>query len=359
MMFQLALAGSFILMASAGGSATEPAQAPPFEEMLKIDVHVHFFDDIPELAEMMKRNNIRVVNICLYGTKPELLEPGELRAEYLQATYPPHFYFASTFDLTRRAEPDYAGTVTAWLDRTFQGGALMVKLWKEVGMQITNADGAFIMPDDPIFDPVYSHIAKRNKVLMMHVADPIDAWRPLNPNSLHYAYYRDNPEWYVYNREGFPSHEAIMTARDNVLAKHPDLAVVGAHFGSMTHDLAAVAERMDRYPNFHVDVSARTPALHGKPLEEVREFFIKYQDRVLYGTDASKFTPMGQPTEEERIAFAQSMEKAYRSDYRYYAGSGKATFGGREIECLNLPREVLEKFYYKNAQRLMPGLAAE
>lgn len=355
MKIQIAGITSLVVMAAAGCSN---AETPAFEDMLKIDVHAHFFDDLPELAAMLRNNNMCAVNICLYGTRPELLEPGHLRAVYLQQTYAPQFFFASTFDLTQRNEPDYAERVNAWLDRTFEDGALMVKLWKEVGMEIKKPDGTFIMPDDPVFDPIYNHIAKRGKVLMMHVADPIEAWRPLDPSSIHYSYYRDNPEWHVHNREGFPSHEAIMAARDNVLAKHPDLVVIGAHFGSMTHDLDAVAERFEHFPNFYVDVSARTPVLFGKPARQVREFFIKYQDRILYGKDASKFSPLGPPPEAERIAFAESMDKAYRADFQYYAGKGTAAFGGGEVECLNLPREVLEKFFYKNAQRLMPGLAA-
>lgn len=355
MRLQITAISSMVMFVAAGCS---DAETPAFEEMLKIDVHAHFFDDLPELAGMLRRNNMSVVNICLYGTRPELLEPAHLRAVYLQHTYAPQFFFASTFDLTQRNEPGYAERVTAWLDRTFEDGALMVKIWKEVGMEIKTPDGAFIMPDDPLFDPIYSHIAKRGKVLMMHFADPIEAWRPLDPSSIHYNYYRDNPEWHVYNREGFPSHEEIMTARDNVLAKHPDLTVIGAHFGSMTHDLSAVAERFERFPNFCVDVSARTPALFGKPTREVREFFITYQDRILYGKDASKFSPMGPPPEAQRIAFAESMERAYRDDFQYYAGQGTAVFGGRDVECLNLPREVLDKLFHKNAQRLMPGLAA-
>ena len=347
---------SLVVIAAAGAGCSN-AETLVFEEMRKIDVHVHFFDDLPELTDMLRRNNMRVVNICLYGTRPEFLEPGHIRAVYLQETYAPQFFFASTFDLTQRNEPDYAEQVIAWLDRTFEDGALMVKLWKDAGMEITTPDGEFILPDDPIFDPIYSHIARRGKPLMMHVADPIEAWRPLDPNSFHYNYYRNNPEWHVYDREGFPSHEELMAARDNVLAKHPDLVVLGAHFGSMTHDLDALAERFERFPNFHVDVSARTPLLFSKPTQEVREFFITYQDRVLYGTDASQFSILGQPPEEQRIAFAENMERSYRSDFQYYAGQGTATFGRREVECLALPREVVEKFFYKNAQRLMPGLA--
>jgi len=335
-----------LTLANAGtDTAVEPVQAPPFEEMLKIDAHAHFFDEMPEFVEMLRRTNMRVVNICVYGTMPELLQLAEQRAEMLHQKYRGTLYFASTFDLTRRNEPDYTEQVIAWLDKTFEAGAIMVKIWKEVGMDLKKPDDTYLMPDDPLFDPIYEHLVKRGKPLMAHLADPIDAWLSLDPSSVHYAYFRDNPKWHLYGRENVPSHAAILAARDNIMVKHPDLVVVGAHLGSMAHDVDEVAKRFDRFPNFYVDVSARTPALRQQPTEKVREFFIKYQDRILYGLDASKVTQAGAPSEEERVAFTRGIEKTYRAEYQYYAGT------------LALPRAVLEKFYHKNAQHVMPALA--
>ncbi len=345
MLILLATLMSLTLTIGGADTAVEPTEAPRFEEMLKIDAHAHFIDDMPEFAQMLRRTNMRVVNICVYGTMPELLPLAEQRAEMLYQKYHGIFYFASTFDLTRRNQADYAEQVIAWLDKTFEAGALMVKIWKEVGMELKKPDGTYLMPDDPVFDPIYEHLAKRGKPLMAHFADPVDAWLPLDPRSVHYAYFRDNPKWHLYGREDVPNHAAILAARDNIMVKHPDLVVVGAHLGSMAHDVDEVAKRFDRFPNFHVDVSARTPVLRQQPTDKVREFFIKYQDRILYGLDASKVTQGDAPSEEERVAFTREIEKTYRAEYQYYAGT------------LALPRTVLEKFYHKNAQRVMPALA--
>jgi len=148
----------------------------------------------------------------------------------------------------------------------------------------------------------------------------------------------------MYRKEGYPSHEEISASVDRMLEKHPDLVVIGAHLGSLEHDLDALGERFDRFPNYHVDVSARTPDLRQYPAERVREFFIKYQDRILYGLDAGGFA--GRPlTEAEQRAYARQMEQSYRREYEYYAG-----------EALSLPLEVLEKFYFRNAERLLEGL---
>jgi len=127
---------------------------PAFEDILKIDVHSHIFEDMPEFVDMMDRINLHIVNICVRGTQPENLQPMEQMAESLHRKYPEHFSFASTFDLTRRDQADYTEQVCAWLDKSFTAGALMTKVWKEVGMEIKTPAGDYIMPDDPIIDPI-------------------------------------------------------------------------------------------------------------------------------------------------------------------------------------------------------------
>ena len=255
---------------------------------------------MPEFAAMARRANLRLINVCFCGTNPEILESSERQAEHLAREYPSCCHFASTFDLTRRFEPDYAAQVITWFDRTFDAGAVMAKIWKEVGMEVKARDGSYLMPDDPLFDPIYAHLAKRSKPLISHLADPIEAWLPLAPNTFNYHYYKNHPEWHVHGKEGFPSHEAIMAARDNIMVKHPDLILIGAHLGSLTHDLDELARRLDRFPNLYVDVAARTPMLKTKPADQVRAFFMKYQDRILYGTDAERDVPEEPSPREER-----------------------------------------------------------
>jgi hypothetical protein len=166
-------------------------------------------------------------------------------------------WLTATFDLLRRNEPTYTQEVTGHLDAMFQQGAVGVKVWKEIGMEIKRPDGTFILPDDPLFDPIYAHIAQRGKVLHTHLAEPIEAWLPLDPQSVSYNYYKGSPEWHLYNKPEYPTHAALIAARDNLLRKHPDLAMVAAHLGSLEHDLAALAERFERYPNFNIECAAR------------------------------------------------------------------------------------------------------
>lgn len=161
----------------------------------------------------------------------------------------------------------------------------------------------------------------------------------------------------MYQKNGFPSHAQILESRDNILKKFPELIVIGAHCGSMSHDVAEIAKRMDRFPNFYIDVSARTKDLAFQPAAKVRAFFLKYSDRILYGVDLGRSPDPGNPsTKEQRLRFARQTEARYRQEYQYYAGSGTVHFNNKECTSLALPRPVLEKFYHKNAQSLMPAL---
>jgi predicted TIM-barrel fold metal-dependent hydrolase len=269
--------------------------------------------------------------------------------------HPDIFSYASTFDLTTRNQPDYGARTAKALDETFAQGAVMVKIWKEVGLELKRPDGAFLLPDDPIFDPVYAHLASRRKPLLAHLAEPREAWLPLDPKGVHYGYYSRNPQWHLFGKPEYPSHGQLIDARDRILEKHRNLVVIGAHIGSLEHDVDEVAKRLEKYPNFNVEVSARTRDLVRQPSSRVRAFFEKYQDRILYGVDRS-WTPFRSetpPTDAARDRFAADLEAQYRRDWAYYAGTGPITYGSETVEALALPQAVLEKFYWRNAERII------
>ncbi len=348
------LLGTTAVLGTTALRAAEATDAPPrFVDLPKIDVHSHVFDDAPEFPALFRRLNVRTINVCNNGTDGRLEEMHRLAAD-LATKHPDVFPFEATFDLLRREEPTYAAEVVAFLDRQFRAGARGVKIWKEVGIDIKTPGGKFILPDDPRFDPIYAFIAARKKVLHAHLAEPIDAWRPLDPESSHYAYYSGNPQWHLHGKPEYPTHAAIIAARDRILEKHPTLTVLGAHLGSLEHDLEGIAARLDRYPNFHVEVSARTRNLTRHPTAKVREFLRTYQDRVLYGLDASwkPFLRPTPPTPAQRTGHINRLELLYRADFDYYAGRGEITYNNRKVQALALPRTVLEKFYHRNAQRL-------
>ncbi len=326
---------------------------PAYTEIRKIDCHSHIFEDVAAFDALFRRINLRTINVCVPGGDGRLEEMDRV-AVSLYRKDPTLYPFTTTFNLLDRDRPGYADRAIAWLDGAFRRGAVGVKIWKEVGIEIKNPAGKFILPDDPLFDPIYAHLAKVGKPLHAHLAEPIDAWRPLDPDSSHYSYYSTNPQWHLYGKPEYPSHAAIIAARDNIMKKHPTLVVLGAHLGSLEHDLEGIAERLDRYPNFHIEVAARTRNLTRHPSEKVRALFLKYPNRILYGVDAG-WMPLRRtqpPTDAQRQGHANSLELRYQADWDYYAGSGETTYNGRKVQALNLPRAVLEQFYHANAERL-------
>ncbi len=341
-----------LLIFSAGLRGADET-APAYESMLKIDVHSHVFEDVPALNDLFRRINLRTINVCVPGGDGHLEQMHRIALD-LYRRHPDLYPFTATFDVLGRDQPGYTAKVIAWLDEQFRQGAVAVKIWKEVGIEIKNREGKFVLPDDPLFDPIYAHLARIGKPLHAHLAEPIDAWLPLDPNSSHYNYYSQNPQWHLHGKPEYPSHAAIIAARDNIMKKHPTLVVVGAHLGSLEHDLDGIAQRLERYPNFHIEVAARTRNLARHPSEKVRALFLKYPERIMYGVDATwkPFVRSPPPTEQQRQGHVRSMEVRYKSDYEYYAGKGEMTYNGRKTEALNLPRTVLEKFYHGNAQRI-------
>ena len=357
LLFTTALA---LLAALPTATAADPAEAAPaFAAMRKVDAHSHMFEDHPAFHALFRRLNIQTVNICV-NVGGKHLERMHETAFDLYRQHPQLYPVISTFSLQGCDEPGYTDKVNAWLGQTFERGALGVKIWKEIGLTLKRPDGSFRMPDDALWDPIYAYLAKSEKVLYAHLAEPLEAWLPLDKDSPHYHYYSRQKQFHFYGKPEIPSHESIMVARDRIMEKHPTLVVVGAHVGSLEHDLDALAKRLDRYPNFYTEVSARTKTLVRQPSEKVRAFLIKYQDRVLYGLDAGwqPYFLALPPGDERRNTYLQGLETYYREDYAYYAGKGQISYQARQVEALNLPRAVLEKFYHQNAERVFRLKAA-
>lgn len=241
-------------------------------------------------------------------------------------------------------------------------GVQGLKLWKDLGMYLRDADGRLLKADDPRLDPFWARCAELKLPVLFHVADPREYWYPLTYNSFHYGLRPETQQFH--NRQDMPSWEELIRRRDHVLEKHPRLVMIGAHMGSMTFDLDGLAQRLERYPNFHVECAARLRILGRLNPNAVRDFFVKYQDRVMFGTDSSMLHGV---SAEDGKGVRQWQERAarfYSRHLEYFETDrvdlvepyGSAREWLRLAGC-RLPPQVLEKFYHANAERLIPGLA--
>ncbi|MEE9460327.1 MAG: amidohydrolase family protein [Bacteroidales bacterium] len=340
----------------------------------KIDIHAHMGSDAPWFRDVLDSINQKILTICTGGTNPVRMYRSMDTAKQLVEKNPRYYAWVTTFDLTGRDDPHWAENVINQLGEDFRLGAVGVKVWKDIGMKIKNKDGDYIQIDDPMFEPILRFISDEDKTLIAHLGEPIDAWMPPNIESKPQFYWSNHPEYHFWDKPDKPSYSDIMAARDHVLERHPDLRFVGAHLGSMSYDVNEVIKRLDRYPNFAVEIGGRTRYLMWQARGKVRSFFIQYQDRIMYGTDQSAgiFDNEGSPLSEEQI---NGMKRAYlrRHDFfmRYYATDeifpwANNIRGGKPVpeteytvQGLALPEEVLEKVYYQNAVNWFPGIDKE
>ncbi len=324
-----------------------------FAGLNPVDAHAHVYRDDAALPDFLQRLNFRFLNICVIDDRdPDFkgLEPQRSQVLGVYRRTSGRAAFCTTFSPYDFEAPGFSERVKQQLDEDFSGGAIAVKIYKTIGMEITNRAGSFLMADDPVFDPIYRHIAANHRTVVAHLAEPSSCWEPPNPTSPDYAYYQKYTNEYAYLHPEYPSKAAILEARDHVMAKHPQLRLVGAHLGSMETNVSDMAVRFDRHPNFAVDTAARVPYLMLQPRDRVRAFLIKYQDRVLYGTD---FVFM--PNDDPRKALKKWQDTLER-DWTYLATDQTFQFRGHEIRGLRLPPQVLRKLYHENAVRWLPGI---
>ena len=190
----------------------------------------------------------------------------------------------------RFSQPNFSGEAIRKLNEDFARGAIAVKFYKVVGMEIKDSKGNYILPDNPVFEPIFKDIAAHNKTLIAHLADPDSAFEAPNPDAPDYEYLMQNPKLYMYGKAGAPTKPQILQSRDHILDKNPNLRMVGAHLGSMESDFNQLGQHLDQYPNFAVDLAARMAYFEMQPREKMIEFITKYQDRLIYGTD-NEFYP--------------------------------------------------------------------
>ncbi|MBN1642339.1 MAG: amidohydrolase family protein [Anaerolineae bacterium] len=324
--------------------------------MLRIDAHIHYMGDHADCLALLERLDVKCLNVCVaHGQGDPWREHGEAYRA-LAAAHPERYAWCTTFDPPDFG-PDYAERVIAGLEADFERGAIACKVWKNIGMDVRTPSGAFLLIDDPLFDPIYAYLAQEGRTLLMHIGEPLACWQPLDEKNLHRGYYGAHPEWHMYNKPEYPSHQDLIDARDRVLLKHPDLRVVGAHLGSLEYDVGEIARRLDRYPNFAVDSSARTRDLAHQDPEVVRAFFAAYPDRVLFGTDLVIRTSHAAMDAQERERNLQRVSEVYERESAYYEGDQVTLQDGQHVPGLGLSDGILRRFYWENAAHWYPGIA--
>jgi predicted TIM-barrel fold metal-dependent hydrolase len=350
------------LLASPAAQEVDPQEAADLAALAQvgpIDTHAHVFVDSPAYYRMMKDLNLHIVDICVYSRKNE--PPDQSQAAQFREVMSIHrgshgrAGVCTTFNPYTFEDKNFDQNTIRILNSNFRAGAIAVKIWKNMGMDVRFASGKYVMPDNPAFEPIYKDIAAQNKTMIAHLAEPDTCWESfaqMGPTNPDYEYYKQNPQWHFYGRKDVPSKAEILRARDHLLEMNPNLRVVGAHLGSMETNVDDIAKRFDRYPNFNVDTAARIRYLMAQPRAKVRAFLIRYQNRICYGTDGE----LNRRNEKEENQVLKEWKYQYAMSWKYFATDETFEYEGLKVQGLQLPRSVVRKIYHGNAARLFPGL---
>ncbi len=345
---------SFILLLVLTGCQSKYYSEKDFQSVRKVDAHMHLRTDRTIFAEQALKDNFSLITLNVdHGDSSNIKD--QLNFSLLAVKkYPGRFFYAPAFyfDTAGWEKDDWSSKVIEQLQRSLSKGAVSIKFWKNIGMTVRDRKGNFIMVDNPKLDPVIDFIVKSNLPLTGHLGEPKDCWLPLDEMTVKTdsSYFAANPQYHMFLHPEYPSYEAQIVARDHMLEKHPELVFIGCHLGSLEWSVDELAKRLDKFPNMSVDMAERIVHFQYQSLKDydkVRNFCIKYQDRLLYGTD------MIDDGSSKPEAMTAHIHDTWTTDWRYFTSDKEMTseaFKGK-FKALHLPKEVVNKIYSENASR--------
>lgn len=340
------------------GTTTEYYSLEDFAKVEKFDTHIHIRTPDSTFLKQAEEDNFRLVDINVDGPSSPPIEKQQAMALEHVKDFPERTVLATTFTIKNWKDPRWQEKTLAYLQDAFAKGAVGVKVWKNIGMELKDKDGKFVMIDDPRFDTIFNYMAKNNIPLFSHQGEPKNCWLPIEQMTVEgdKQYFSEHPQYHMYKHPEYPSYEDQINARDRMLEKHPDLKVISVHLASLEWEVAEIAKRLDKYPNMAVDMAARIPHLHNQAVtdhQKVYDFFIKYQDRILYATDFV----INEGTKPEDVR--KGTHDTWLQDWTFFATDKmmKNANNGAELKGLKLPKEVIDKIYRKNALQWIPGIS--
>ncbi len=302
-----------------------------------------------ELLPTMDAKNVRVMVNLTGGYGEGLLDAISVHAK----AHPDRFVVFAEPWWGRVAEPDYARFQADQLVRAHEAGARGLKILKILGLFAREQvkTGPLIKVDDERFDPMWEAAGALNMPVAIHVSDPRAFFLPIDRFNERWEELHAHPDWSFHGGD-FPGNRELQEARRRVMRRHPRTQFVCVHMAD-SEDLAYVSECMDSHPNMHVDISARIGELGRQP-KTARRFFDKYQDRILFGTDA---VPYG--VDYPQQIFGEELYDIYyrfletEDEYFDYAPARIPPQGRWRIYGVGLPEDILRKIYWDNAARLL------
>jgi predicted TIM-barrel fold metal-dependent hydrolase len=327
-----------------------------FPSVKKFNSHVHInvFDSI--FIKQAIADNFRFLTVNVNSPSMPVDQQQDV-ALRLVRTFPETIFYSTAFSVKDFNSPGWQKHALEYLKRSFDSGAIAVKVWKNIGMELKDKNGKFVMIDDPVFDTIFDYIEKSDITLIGHLGEPRNAWLPVEKMTVagDKSYFAAHPEYHMFLHPEYPSYEDQINARDRMLEKHPHIRFVGAHLGSLEWSVDELAKRLDKFPSMAVDMAERISHFQYQAVtdwKKVHDFFIKYQDRLIYGTDE------GVNAKKDPVEVSKLAHENWLRHWKFFTSGEKMKVPKveKEFNGLKLPKEVVDKIYLKNAEKWFPPI---
>ncbi len=317
------------------------AEFKEFTALQPIDIHTHILNGDPAFTAMLNHFNLHTLDIFVGHVvgrsastyTPETFVSRKLDSWQAVRSSGGRAKLSTSFPRVGWESPNFSLSSVSFINEDFAQGAIGVTIWTNSVTQFKNASGKYAQADDPKLQPIYNDMVAHHIPLISHTALLDETWIP------------DEGD----HGSGEP---AALAARDRVIEQNPKLRVIAAHLGSYTEQMDKLANRLERYPNLAVDTAGRMDFLMKLPKKQVQSFILKFQDRILYGSDNAFYE-----TDPVNVTLAK-WQSHYALDWQYLSGDGEVEYRGRQVQCLHLPKAVLRKLYHDNAVHWVPGVSS-
>ena len=320
-----------------------------------IDVHSHHWNmavqDLSGLVEEMDDLNMKfMINLSGSGYatflgKQSLMDLNLSKSlKNVKENFPSRFGVFVNLDLKKIDDKDFASSSVKILENAVKDGAIGLKIYKDLGLTLKDSKGIRVKVDDKRLSPIWNACAELNIPVLIHSGEPSPFFDPIDKYNERWLHARQKPRSFR-PPEKYPSFDTVMKEQYNMFKNHSNTTFINAHMGWMANDLDKLEKHLDSLPNVYTEIGAVIGELGRQP-RRARQFFIDYQDRVMFGKDTYK--------KSEFDVYFRVLETndEYFDYYRKRHGLWK-------MYGLNLPDEVLKKLYFKNALKLFPSIDNE
>jgi predicted TIM-barrel fold metal-dependent hydrolase len=335
-------------------------------ECRTVDMHMHIDGKLDRFDRAVRIMDAAGIGVGIeLGSGTVTHDAGKVsefeRVKQLTDThYPGRFLHYMLLDYAGWDRSDWSEQAARQIEEGHRLGAAGLKEFKRLGLVLRDGQGKLIKVDDPKLDPVWAKCGELGMPVSIHIADPKAFWEPLERTNERWEELRDHPQWWFGDRSKYPPRVELIEALSRVIQRHPQTTFVAVHFANNAEDLEWVDRTLTQHPNMMADIAARVPEIGRHPSDKVHDLFVKYQDRLLFGTDFMVYDRLTlgsagdaeRPTDIEALTFFKKHWRFLETrdrDWRHMT----PIQGNWTISSIDLPSTVLRKIYFDNARKLL------